>query len=103
MVAFAAVMVPLSKALGLSVVVERVIEFSKNLLEPLRATRDTRAQPGMDSARQAVADAQTLAQRDAATRAVEQSAGAQAGGRAPPSAQLQAARGHLRTEPAPGN
>jgi hypothetical protein len=101
MVAFAAVMVPLSKALGLSLVAERAIEFGKNLLEPLRANRDTRAQPDMDQARQAVADVETLAQRDAAARAVEQVAESKVADRTAQSGQLQAARTQLLSETDP--
>jgi hypothetical protein len=101
MVPVEAVMVPLSKALGLSVVVERAIEFGKNLLEPLLTSRDTRAQPNMEDARQAVADVQTLAQNDAAARAVEESAESRVASRTEQSAQLQAARTQLLSETDP--
>ena len=60
MVAFAAVMGPLSQALGLSVVVERVIEFGKNVVEPAIRTAYTRAQPPLENAEQAVRDAEQL-------------------------------------------
>src|SRR5882724_7164908 len=101
MVPVEAVMVPLSKALGLSVVVERAIEFGKNLLEPLLTSRDTRAQPNMEDTRQAVADVQTLAQGDAAARAVEQSAESKVASRTEQSALLEAARAQLLSETDP--
>src|SRR2546425_2523926 len=68
------VMVPLSKALGLSLVVERVIEVGKNLLEPWPTAPAVRALPDLDAARKAILDATTTAATDAANRAADTAA-----------------------------
>ena len=98
MVPFQLVMVPLSKALGLSLVVERVVEFGKNVLEPLVSEQHARRLPDPGQAAAAVATVQQLAERDRAASAVEQAAEHQVASRAQLSARLDTLRGQLLTE-----
>ena len=98
MVPFQLVMVPLSKALGLSLVVERVVEFGKNVLEPLVSEQHARRLPDPGQAAAAVATVQQLAERDRAASAVEQAAEHQVASRAQFSARLDTLRGQLLTE-----
>src|SRR2546425_4401714 len=100
MVAVDVVMVPLSKALALSLIIERAIEFGKNFVEPAFGAPDTRALPDSDQARKAVDTVVTVVQRDAARQAVEQAAGQdeRLADRATLSAQLQQVRDRLVNE-----
>src|SRR5207249_9962767 len=98
MVPFQLVMVPLSKALGLSLVVERVVECGRNVLEPLVSEQHARRLPDPGQAAAAVATVQQLAERDRAASAVEQAAEHQVASRAQLSARLDTLRGQLMTE-----
>ena len=101
MVPFQAVIVPLSKALGLSLVVERVVEFIKNLLEPALTSQQTRALPGLNETRAAIGNLEQMVQRDRAARAVEEAAEQSRGTRTQQSARLEEARTQLLDEPDP--
>lgn len=72
MVEFSAVIGPLSAALGLSVVVERVLAFFKNVLEPLVGTSGTRQVPEVPEAAAAVRDLACGYEMDCAAREVEE-------------------------------
>jgi hypothetical protein len=84
------VMVPLSKALGLSLVVERAIEAAKNVLEPLIPPVSAQAMPDLDTARAAIVHAATVARTDAANQEADAAAAQQAGERKRQLAQLAA-------------
>ena len=98
MVEFQLVMTPLSQALGLSLVVERLIEFGKNVVEPTIRPSDVRASPDPADARNALAAAETLAARDAASQAHEAAVEAKVDERATQSTELQKIREQLLTE-----
>jgi N-acetylmuramoyl-L-alanine amidase-like protein len=98
-VPFQLVMVPLSKALGLSLVVERVVELGKNVLEPFVSEQHTRSLPDPNQAAAAVANLQQLADRDRTATAVEQAAEQRLASRAQLSARLDTLRTQLLTEP----
>jgi len=98
MVEFQLVMTPLSQALGLSLVVERLIEFGKNVVEPTIRPSDVRASPDPADARNALAAAETLAARDAASQAHEAAVEAKVDARTTQSTELQKIREQLLTE-----
>jgi hypothetical protein len=98
MVEFQVVMTPLSQALGLSLVVERLIEFGKNVVEPTIRPSDVRASPDPADARNALDAAESLAAHDAASQAHEEAVEAKVGERATQSTELQKIREQLLTE-----
>src|SRR2546425_7890763 len=98
MVEFQLVMTPVSQALGLSLVVERLIEFGKNVVEPTIRQSDVRASPDPADARNALAAAEDLAARDAASQAHEAAVEAKVDERATQGTELQKVREQLLTE-----
>jgi hypothetical protein len=82
MISLAVVMAPLTKALGLSIVVERVIELAKHIAQPVGQGREARVLPAAADAEAAVAAVEERTQRDARRAAVEQRAADRADERA---------------------
>lgn len=95
MVDYTVVMGPLSQALGLSVVVERLIEFGKNIVEPAIRGSDARARPDPGDAAQAIKQVEDLAAHDAQSKQIEDAAEGDLNARVAASAELQDNRAQL--------
>ena len=74
MISFESIMSPLSAALGLSVVIERVLEFTKNVLEPLLGSHVGCMIPSDTRANQIIEDLQKTHENDARRLEVEEKA-----------------------------
>ncbi len=98
MVAFQVVMGPLTQALGLSVVVERLIEFGKNIAEPSVRSAETRAPAEPDTANQVLKDNDTRAQQAATLEQHDDAVAAKMSTREQQSDELNKIRERLRTE-----
>jgi hypothetical protein len=96
MVEFALVAVPLSKALGLSLVVERTLEIGQNILEPFLGPRTVRGVPPIAEARELVTKLETELEADQQSRSVEAKAEAVTVERLEKSEKLHALRRQLR-------
>lgn len=64
MIPLDSIIVPLSAALGLAVVIERILEFAKNVLEPVLVGQEGRQPPDLRQAEQAVKELESLHQQD---------------------------------------
>lgn len=100
-VPFSVLSVPLGKALGLSVVVERFIEFGKNYFEPRIGGTAAVARPDAAVADARMGDLAKAAAQDRADLAVEQQAEATAPQRQAQSADLQNLRDQMLRESDP--
>lgn len=96
MVEFAAVIAPLTKALGLSLGVERVLEFGKNILETVLGPSDVRQVPPEPAAEGAVEALAAEVSADAEATMVEERGEAAVKERAGQSKRLQELRARLR-------
>ncbi len=104
MVEFAAVIAPVTKALALSLGVERVLEVGKNILESVLGPSTVRQVPPATVAEGAVEALATELTADTEAKAVEERGEAAAKARAAESKRLQEVRARLRAaELAPGD
>lgn len=73
-ISFNSVILPLSAALGISLVVERILEFFKNFMEPLIGTRETRKIPELSETDEKIKDLERLHKENNAVLKAEKEA-----------------------------
>lgn len=71
---FDEIMVPLSAALGLSLIVERILEFFKNLLQPMLGSQEGRKMPKPTAVDPKLEDLEKTLQRNQSAKETEQKA-----------------------------